>query len=161
MGRLCKEADKPFIAALRSVASSVPATIVLDGAATAKFGAVSVWREFRIVPSGSAPIECLPSIVVPKRMTPEMISEFPVGQDAGRILEVIRERAAGSACAVTFFLYDFVTSVLKMAREEPEPLQLFEGYCRFRYPMDIRDLGDDMTTQERILALLVDMKRNG
>jgi hypothetical protein len=152
--------EEPYAEVLRRVAGLVPATLMFDEATTYRVGREAVWRDFRIVASASEPIPNVPSIVVPQRISPEMLSEFPITTKGDEILGVIRRRSSCDSLAVTFYLYDFVNSVLGLPRQEPEPLQLFQRYCRFRFPMYNDYLVEDVTTQERIHALMNEINRN-
>jgi hypothetical protein len=92
--------------------------------------------------------------------SPEMISEFPIDLPSDAILDKIKRRSAYDSLAVTFHFYDFVASVLGQPRQEPEPIQLFKGYCRFRLPMYADYLMEDRGTQESIRSLMEEIKRN-
>jgi hypothetical protein len=150
---------EPFTAVLRRLSSRVPATLMLDRAATMRFSSAVVWNEFRMLATAAEPIPRVPSIVMPE-FSPEMMSEFPIDSPSASILAIIKKRSACDSLAVTFHLYDFVAAVLGLERREPEPIQLFKRYCRFRLPMYVDYLMEDGGSQEAIQNLMEEIGRN-
>jgi hypothetical protein len=149
----------PFTAVFRRIASEIPSTLMFDKESTMQFSPQMVWDEFRILATGVEPIPGVPSIVMPE-FSPEMMSEFPIGLEENAILDIIKRRSACDSLAVTFHLYDFVASVLGRPREEPQAIQLFKGYCRFKLPIYIDYLMEDVGAQESIRNLMEEIGRN-
>jgi hypothetical protein len=84
-----------------------------------------------------------------------MISEFPIREPAPNILDVFEKRLKSNALSVTVYLNDFLTIVGRLAgREIPEPIQLFEGHCRFKFGFTIEELFSDFDIIERLREFL-------
>jgi hypothetical protein len=160
MARLIAASLEPFTAVFRRIASVVPATLILDQVSTRWFGPEVVWRDFRILPSVREPIPNIPSVITPGWLSPEIVSEFELGKPGSEILDHVRRRVACDAPAITFYVYDFLTSVLDLPRQEPAPIQRVRGQCRFRFPMYMDDLIQDSVLQERVHRFIQEIGRN-
>jgi hypothetical protein len=77
MNELLDKACDPCRHVLQLLAMDTPAAVLLDETLTNWFGPKNIWETFHMVPSGSLPIaEKTPSIAIPRRLSPEMLSEF-------------------------------------------------------------------------------------
>jgi hypothetical protein len=140
---------------LRLLAMDTPAAIVLDETLTNWFGPKNVWESFHMVPSGSLPIaEKAPSVAVPRRLSPEMLSEFPADYTHDAIRQAVANRAAGPADAATVYLHDLIVAAGHLERKEPQALQQITGHGRFVFPLTIEALKTSAALREQIQAIV-------
>jgi hypothetical protein len=140
---------------LRLLAMDTPAAIVLDETLTNWFGPKNVWESFHMVPSGTLPIaDKPPSVALPRRLSPEMLSEFPADHTQDAIRLAVAKRAAGPAEAATVYLHDQIIAAGHPERKRPEALQEITGHCRFVFPLTIEALKTNAAIREQIQAIV-------
>jgi hypothetical protein len=119
-----------------------------------------VWDGFGMIPATNELDAPRPSVLMPRRVSPEQISEFPEEVTPTEIHERIRERADSSAEAVTVYLGDLLVAEAGLPRAPPESLEGIEGCCRFVVPLTIAELPADQEITSRVQALVKSSNRD-
>jgi hypothetical protein len=113
-----------------------------------------VWEGLGMIPATDDARAAAPAFLMPRRLSPEMISEFPEDATPQQIREHIKHRAGSPAQAVTVYLHDLLVAEAGMQRVTPQSLEEIEGYCRFTFPFTIEELRANQEITSRVQALV-------
>jgi hypothetical protein len=158
----CARAKRaPILAAL---AMDAGASFVLDAPIAAWLAAFTnerncVWEKLGMIPAGDKPASGGPSFVMPKRLSPEEISEFPEEETQESIARAVSERATSDAQAVTVYLHDLLVTVARMERVIPDTLQSIEGHCRWVFPRTVEELRASSEITQQVQAFVEKCQR--
>jgi hypothetical protein len=160
--RYAAEADEGKCRRFLRVNSGLWASaVVIDATTTQFFGSRTVWEEFGMIPAREAGFEGRLFAMMPIRVAPDVISEFPEEMRDERIRGVIEERVRSKeAISVTMYLYDLLAGFGGYRREKPRPIQIVPGHCRFSFPFSVQELKWETELNGRIRQFLSGCRRN-
>jgi hypothetical protein len=144
--------------AIHCLAGDAGAALVLEARMAAWLGwrkqPTLVWDRLGMVPATDDPAAPAPSFLMPRRLSPEQISEFPAGTAPAQIRAQIEQRAGSHAQALTVYLHDLLVAEAGVERLPPAALQEIQGHCRFLFPFTVADLRASQEITDRVRAFV-------